>query len=254
MNSKEIGIETLAMTAVQYNYLHKYLDQPKYSKPSTCRTDSLPKLMHKLRSDERFDSIFERPELENFDRLFEHHEDLILEYWNAWEVSDPAKQFEDCQEVAAALLVATVPPGTHSYNFFLAHILTTSHALRVLLPLIPAEHQLVLVRGWLLYTLGLYIAFLRPKIDPDYVDPSLLKGRHWSYVENKTLTSPWGTDAHYVKGKFMPSPLYDLRLDVCSQFVVIRALQVAARTYGDVHERYLAAAVRFADDFHGWTF
>lgn len=201
MSSKELGIESLAMTAVQYNYLHKYLDQPKYTKPSQYTTDSLPKLLHKLRTDKRFDGMFEHSEFENFNRLFEHHEELILEYWNAWEVSDPAKQFEDCQEVATALLVATVPPGTHSYNFFFVHILTTSHALRVLLPLIPAEYQLMLVRGWLLYTLGLYIAFLRPKIDPDYVDPSLLKGRHWSYVEKAALTSAWSKDAHYVKGK-----------------------------------------------------
>ncbi|MBE3044455.1 questin oxidase family protein [Candidatus Bathyarchaeota archaeon] len=203
MGSKELGVEALAMTAVQYNYLHKYLEQPKYTKPSTCTTDSLPKLIHKLRGDQRFDGVFERPQFENFDKVFEQHEDLILEYWNAWEVSDPAKQFEECQEVAAALLVATVAPGTHSYNFFFAHILTTSHALRVLLPIIPAEHQLVLVRGWLLVTLGLYVAFLRPKIDPDYVDPSLLKGRHWSYVEKTALTSSWTTDAHYVKGKLI---------------------------------------------------
>lgn len=201
MNCKQLGFEALAMTAVQYNYLHKYLDQPKYTKPSECTTDSLAKLLHKLRNDKRFDGLFESAHFENFDKLFEKHENLILEYWNAWEVTDPTKQFEECQEVAAALLVATVAPGTHSYNFFFCHILTTCHALRVLLPIIPAEHQLVLVRGWLLYTLGLYIAFLRPKIDPDYVDPSLLKGRGWSYVEKTALTSPSAKDAHYVKCK-----------------------------------------------------
>lgn len=30
-------------------------------------------------------------------------------------------------------------------------------------------------------------------------------------------------------------------------------MRTAAFTWGDVHERYLAAAVRFADDFEGWT-
>ena len=30
-------------------------------------------------------------------------------------------------------------------------------------------------------------------------------------------------------------------------------MKEAAMTWGDVHERYLAAAVRFADDFEGWT-
>jgi hypothetical protein len=30
-------------------------------------------------------------------------------------------------------------------------------------------------------------------------------------------------------------------------------MREAARTWGDVHDRYLAAAVRFADDFEGWV-
>ncbi|SPN96777.1 uncharacterized protein DNG_00297 [Cephalotrichum gorgonifer] len=234
MNCKEIAIDALTMGAVQHNYLHKYLEYPKYTRPSPFTTHSISDLLGRLRGDKRFDGIFKRPGLKNFDELFEKHEDLLLEYWNAWEISDPVKQFEECQEVATSLLVATVPPGTHSYNFFFAHALTTTHALRVLLPLIPTKYQLTLVRGWLLYTLAIYISFLRPEIDPDYIDPSTLKGRHWSYVENAALTSTWATDAHYVKA--------------------LRAIEVAARTWGDVHERYLAAAVRLADDFHGWTF
>jgi len=36
--------------------------------------------------------------------------------------------------------------------------------------------------------------------------------------------------------------------------IAIRAMREAARTWGDVHERYLASAVRFVDDFKGWTF
>jgi hypothetical protein len=31
-------------------------------------------------------------------------------------------------------------------------------------------------------------------------------------------------------------------------------MREAARTWGDVQGRYLAAAVRFADDFAGWEF
>jgi len=30
-------------------------------------------------------------------------------------------------------------------------------------------------------------------------------------------------------------------------------MKAAALTWGDVHERYLSAAVKFADDFEGWT-
>lgn len=35
--------------------------------------------------------------------------------------------------------------------------------------------------------------------------------------------------------------------------IALRAIKEAAFTWGDVHERYLAAAVHFADDFDGWT-
>lgn len=35
--------------------------------------------------------------------------------------------------------------------------------------------------------------------------------------------------------------------------IALRAMKEAAFTWGDEHERYLAAAVHFADDFHGWT-
>ena len=99
-----------------------------------------------------------------------------------------------------ALLVATVPPGTHSYNFFTCHVLTTSHAVRILLPFLPPKFHLSLVRQWWLLTLAVYIAELRPKVDPDYV-PSDLKGKGWKYVEHQVLTNEWRTDAHFVKGE-----------------------------------------------------
>lgn len=166
--------------------------------------------MEKLANDRRFDGIFEKPGFENIEPLFDQHESLVLEYWNAWDLSDPVKQFQESQEAAVSLLVATVPPGTHSYNFFIVHILTTSHAVRILLPFIPARFHISLVRQWWLLTLAVYIAELRPKIDPDNVPYNGRKG--WSYVEDKALNSPWSTDAHYVKGKTTVIPCYD-----CSQ-------------------------------------
>ncbi|PKS06530.1 hypothetical protein jhhlp_007278, partial [Lomentospora prolificans] len=235
INSKELAIEALAMSSVQFSYFHKYLDNPRYTKPSSFSTYSLAELLEQVRGDDRFSNLFPKRQLGNIDLLFEKHEDLVLEYWNAWEIRDPEKQLEECQETAVSLLVATVAPGTHSYNYLLVHVLTTSHAVRVLLPLIPARFHTILVRGWVLYTLSIFIALLRPQIDPDYVDPSsILKGRHWTYVEQQALTSPWSADAHFVEA--------------------IRAIRTVAQTWGDVHERYLAAAVRFVDDFHGWTF
>ncbi|KAK4231040.1 cell cycle checkpoint protein RAD17 [Podospora fimiseda] len=230
-DSREMAIEALALSASQYNYLHKYTDDPAYTEKAPFSSTSPTELLNKLASDTRFDKLFKSPGFQNIDPLFEKHESLVLEYWNAWEIrSDPVKQFQESQEAAVALLVATVAPGTHAYNFFLCHVLTTSHAARILFPFLPPKYHIPLVRQWWLLTLAVYIAVLRPKIDPDFV-PGDLKGKGWKYVQDKALTGPWNTDAHYVKA--------------------IRSIQEMSKTWGDVHERYLAAAVRFADDFSG---
>lgn len=233
MNSREIAIEALALTTTQHNFFHKYLDKPSYTRPAPFSSSSPSHLLNQLAADKRFDKLFKQPSFSNIDPLFEKHEDLVLEYWNAWELPDPVQQFQESQEAAVNLLVATVAPGTHSYNFFVVHLLTVSHAVRILLPLIPAKFHINLVREWWLLTLAVYIAVLRPKIDPDYI-PQDLKGKGWTHVEEQALTSRWATDAHFVKA--------------------VRAIREAARTWGDVHDRYLAAAVRFVDDFQGWNF
>ncbi|KAI0021320.1 hypothetical protein F4780DRAFT_739015 [Xylariomycetidae sp. FL0641] len=234
MDSKEVAMEALGLAACQYNFFHKYTDDSSYSKPSPIHSTSPLELLQKMSNDQRLQGLFKSPGLDNLETLFEKHEDLAMEYWNAWTLDDPVKQFQDSQEAAVALLVATVPPGTHSYNFFRVHLLTTSHAVRILLPFIPAKFHISLVRQWWLLTVGVYAAECCPQIDPDYIRPGDVAGVQWNHVIDKALNGPYATDAHYVKG--------------------LRAMHEMARTWGDVHERYLAAAVRFADDFEGWAF
>ncbi|KAI0161709.1 hypothetical protein GGR52DRAFT_582296 [Hypoxylon sp. FL1284] len=234
VDNREVAMEALGMAATQYDFLHKYIDDPSYTKPSSIKVSQPLDLLLRLADDKRLDGLFKHEGPENMEPLFQKHEDIVMEYWNAWTLDDPVKDFELSQEAAVALLIATVAPGTHSYNFFICHVLTTSHAVRILLPFLPAEFRISLVRQWWLFALAVYISFLRPKIDPDYINPGDVAGKQWNYVENKALNGPYATDAHYVK--------------------VIRAIKEAARTWGDVHERYLAAAVRFADDFQGWVF
>ncbi|KAK4451475.1 cell cycle checkpoint protein RAD17 [Podospora aff. communis PSN243] len=205
-DSREIAIEALGLASVQYNFLHKYTDDPSYTRKSPFSSTSPLELLEKLASDDRFDGIFREPGFEHIEPLFQKHESLVLEYWNAWELDDPVKQFQESQEAAVALLVATVPPGTHSYNFFTCHVLTTSHAARILLPFLPTKFHVSLVRQWWLLTLAVYIAELRPKVDPDYI-PTDLKGKGWKYVEHEALTNEWRTDAHFVKGKFHTIPV-----------------------------------------------
>lgn len=221
------------MIACAYNDLHKYLDDKSYTKPSSISSTSPLELLHKIHEDKRFDDLFEEPSEDNLRILLEKKEELVLDYWNAWTLDNPIEAFRESQETAISLLVATVQPGTHSYDFFLVHILTTSHAVRILLPLVPAKFHMSLVRQWWLLTVMTYIGQLRPKIEDGLIGRPDLKGKHWTYAEDKAVNGPHATDAHFVKG--------------------VRAMREAAMTWGDVHEWYLTAAIKFVDEFEGWT-
>jgi hypothetical protein len=185
------------MASTAYNFLHKYLDDPSYTKSSIYSTTSPLEILHKIHSDTRFNDLFPSKGAANIETLFSKHEALVLEHWNAWRIEDPTTQFRESQEAAIALLVKTVVPGTYAYDFFICHILTTSHAVRILLPLIPKKFHIGLVRQWWLLTIAIYIAQLRPKIDVDLEKPPT---KQWNYVEDKAINGEWAIDAHYVKG------------------------------------------------------
>lgn len=201
MDSKELAMEALGLTCVQYNFLHRYLDESQFTKTSPISIASPMDLLTKLSKDKRFDDVPADTKLSDLESVFESHGSAILEYWNGWEVTDATKQFELSQEAAVAMFAGTVRPGTHAYNFFIVHVLTTSHAVRILLPLIPTKYHMKLVRQWWLLALAIFIVKGRPTPDPANITDDL-KGRTWSYVEDKALNSPWSKDAHYVKGMF----------------------------------------------------
>ena len=230
LNNKEIAMEALALAATNRNFLHKYVDNICTTPISTYSTTFPLEILHKIHSDARFENLFTSRGSTNIEPLFRTHESAVLEHWNAWTITNPIKQFQDTQEAALALLTRTVRPGTHSYDFFIVHLLTTSHSIRILLPSLPKKFHIPIVRQWWLLVIAVYIAQLRPKIDEELEEKPK---QNWKYVEDKALNGEYAVDAHYVKA--------------------LRAIQVMAFTWGDVHERYLAAAVQFADDFHGWA-
>ncbi|PYH76699.1 hypothetical protein BO82DRAFT_358935 [Aspergillus uvarum CBS 121591] len=235
MSSREVAMEALGMAATCYGSIHKYLDDPSYSKiEPSYHTTSLFEVLAKVRADKHFDNLFTTSGEENIEVLFRDHEAALLNHWNAWTIQDPVTQFRESQEVAAALLTATVSAAHPKYDFFLVHTLTTSHAVRILLPLIPGKFQMALVRQWWLMTLSVYVAGLRPELDLERVKGYELKGRDWKWTAHKAVKGQYSTDAHYVKA--------------------IRALREAANTWGDPEEFYLRAAVRFADEFDDWAF
>ncbi|KAL8977479.1 MAG: hypothetical protein Q9205_006731 [Flavoplaca limonia] len=235
LSSRDIAMEALGMAATSYNHLHKYLDDPSYNKPTSNPSKSPLELLCRLQKDSRFDNVVSDAGPENLTPLFENHESLMLEYWNAWQITDPTNDFRASQMAAAALLVATVKPGSGAkFDFFLVHTLTTSHAVRILLPLLPAKYHIPLVRQWWLLTLSVYIAQLRPEILLSSVGGFHWKGRGWAWVDKRAVEGKHSLDAHFVKG--------------------LRAMKAAKATWGDKEGFYLKAAVRFGEEFDGWAF
>lgn len=200
LDSRTVAIEALALSTCFYNFLHKYLDDPSYTKPSTFSSSSPLDILHKVGQDKRLDGLFDHQGLDNLDKLFAEHEDIVMEYWNAWGLPNPKEQFEESQKTAVALLVATHHPGNENFDFFLVHLLTSSHAVRILLPIIPTQFHVALVRQWWLFTVAVYIAQLRPEIKMEKINEYDLKGRDWKFVVDKALNSKHSMDAHYVKG------------------------------------------------------
>ncbi|KAF1996725.1 hypothetical protein P154DRAFT_525417 [Amniculicola lignicola CBS 123094] len=231
LDSRTVAIEALALGACFYSSLHKYLDDPSYTKPSAHQSTSLPELLYKVKEDKRFDGLYSHRS-GDISKVLEEQEEALLEYWNAWDLSNPKDQFEESQETAVALFVGTDSPSKGEFDFFLVHLLTSSHAVRILLPIIPAKYHISLVRQWWLFTLAVYIAQTRPEIDTDKISNYDLGGKNWKFVTDKALNSKHSLDAHFVKA--------------------LRSMKVAAETWGDEDEWYLKAAVKFGDEFERW--
>ena len=233
LSSRDIAMEALGLATTSYNFLHNYLDNPSYTKPSTYSTSSPVEILQKVAEDKRFDDLFDHQGADNIDILFKEHESAVLEHWNAWQLPYPKKQFEDSQSAAVALLVATHEDGSsRPYDFFLVHILTTSHAVRILLPLIPAKFHMALVRQWWLLTLAVYIAQVRPKIHLKNITDYDTKAKDWAWVDKQAMEGKRSLDAHFVKG--------------------LRAMKEAAQTWGDSEQFYLKAACKLGEQFDGW--
>ncbi|KAK5117709.1 hypothetical protein LTR62_005133 [Meristemomyces frigidus] len=238
MGSRTVAIESLALAACFYNDWHVYLDDPKYTKPASSPSDSLFVILERVSHDNKFDGLFEQRGSGNIETLLANPDAAAtaLEYWNTWEVKRAKEQFAESQKLAVALLVAaqsrTNPDSSQAYDFFAVHLLTTSHAVRVLLPLLPARFHIPLVRQWWLFVLLVYIAQLRPRINIDTIKLVELEGRDWKWVTQCAVEGKYRTDAHFVKS--------------------LRCMQEGSRTWGDSNSFYLKAAVKFADDFDGW--
>ena len=239
LSSREVGMEALGLAATCYDpKLAALLENNLQAKPDhEATTTDIFTVFDSVRTDSRFDKYFDRLGNDNLFRLLGDDAlvGMMLEHFHSWSTTNSKSAFEQSQRFAAALLISTSPQrpiNGHGYDFFLLHILTTSHAVRILIPFLPAEHHVPLLQQWFLITLALYIAQLRPAVSKQMVTNYDLAGRGWDDACKLALESEHKFDEHYVKG--------------------IRALKEAAMLWGDNDAFFEKAAVRFAREFDEW--
>lgn len=232
LHSREIAMEALAMAACSYNsFMAKYFDNPIYTQVAQLTSLTPIELLTNLQSDLRLPTL--TTQTSDHEALMAAHESLILEYWNAWcPAASPLQAFRESQECAMALLVH-VP----RHDFFLAHILTTSHALRVLIPYVPTRFHINLSRQWWLLTILTYMGQLCPTIANEAErkgrarDAEDNESKSWEDIESSAIDGKWANDPHFVK--------------------CVVAMREASRTWKDAS--YLKASRRFVTDFKGWN-
>jgi len=205
LNSRTVGIEALGLVACFYSDMHKYFDDPSYTRPASYSSSSTLDILKRVAHDDRFNDAYlqSADAEENMSNLLANHETVVLDHWNALEITDPARQFEESQKAAVALLVGTSRnrKGWHEgFDFYLCHVLTSSHAIRLLLPIVPAKWQMPLIRQWWFFALTAYISQMRPELKLDRITGYDVAGKTWKHAVHAALTSEYAQDAHYIKG------------------------------------------------------
>jgi hypothetical protein len=239
LNSREVAMEALGLAATCYDTQLASLATTPPPKHIPEPTSDLFTLFNRVGTDSTFDNIFTAPGGSNLSTLLATPKltAALLGHFHSYTITDATKSFAQSQRLASLLLISTskhFPQPGHDYDFFLVHLLTTSHAIRILLPFLPKHTHMRLIKQWLLITLAIYIAQLRPSLSQAAEAQKAfdLKGRGWEFVTEKALHGEHKYDAHFVKG--------------------CRAMLAGAKAWGDEDGFFLRNAVRFADEFEGW--
>lgn len=228
---KEVATEALSLGCTEYDFLHRYIDHD-FPDSSTYKTTSLVEILTKVRQDRRWDLFFETPGFPSVYGVLGRGEHFVLEHFNAFKIDHPVQSLENIVGSAVLVAISNGDPK-EQYDFFLAHVLTVAHALRVLWTYFPAERRETILREFVLWVVTVYIAQLRRPLDKEAIDSVRLEGHDWSWVVQQASASEHYFDCHFVK--------------------VVRALKVSAKTYGEKDGFYLKAAAKYVTEFNGWT-
>lgn len=229
--SKEVATQALSQGCTEYNPLHHLLDRPPPD-TATYKTTSLSAVFENVRIDARLNRLFSEPGIANLEVLQKpQHLTIVLEHWNAWEVKDPMRCFEECCDLSVLLALSNGNPH-NSFDFYDAHIMTVAHALRVLWHYLPPQLRVSVLRQYALFAIMTYICQQCPGFALETFEAVTLDGRDWEWVVDTALSHKWALDVHFFK--------------------VIRAPKAFEETFGRKENFYLKAAVKYVTEFRGW--
>jgi hypothetical protein len=229
LNSRIVASEALALSAVCYNYFHEVIDKLK---PPKFGSKSALTIFQDLRSDDRL-PLFDAPGVSNLEPSVKTSTDLVLSHYDQWfmNVNNLETTIEELFDLTVYLYGATHKVDQIDFDFFLLHLLTSMHAIRMIYPHLNdrqlAEHLLL---QFFYFASIVYIAQLRPEINKTLtLDYKLGDDRlNWDYVIERAVYTNLAEDSHLVK--------------------VVRALRDAEAAYGVKDGLYLKTAVKTVDN------
>jgi hypothetical protein len=232
LDSQVVGADALGMTAVCYDYLHEVVDKLK---PPKSPSKTALEIFKNLHSDTQL-PIYDAPGVINFEGTVKNYGDLILSYYNQWKINEEnlEKTMEELFDLSVYLYGATHKPNEIEFDFFILHLVTSMHAIRIIYSHINNkqifEHLLL---QFFYFGMIVYISQLRPEINEDFIHDYKIDNEknNWNYVIDRTLNTKLIDDSHAVK--------------------VIRALRDADQVYGNnKNGLYLKTAVKTVDNLH----
>ncbi|KAK5174289.1 uncharacterized protein LTR77_001369 [Saxophila tyrrhenica] len=246
-----VAVEALALTAYDWNALHKLTDgPPPPAREGSGREWTVLQILGQIRDDTVFDELLQKPGVRNTMVVLQsdHARQALLGYLGALHVAvdNVDTILPELVEAAVHLLCTIhVKPSAstaftqHKFDFYLTHQLTFCWCVKTLIPFLDSVASAKLLRMvWLMMVLT-YVTQLRPKMKPEIlVDTPLPTGDRtniWDEMAAATVGGITGKDAdpHFVK--------------------VIRTLKEFAQMWPEREENFLKAAIRFDGEFSGWT-
>jgi len=177
-----------------------------------------------MRTDVRFDGLFESPGYWNLPILFASREEVILEYFNLWTVTRAESNLEELFDISILLLAATTPapsypssektsasastPHNTHFDFFLLHLLLSAHAIRILFKNLPYTTHNTMLEAQFLATISYYVSELRPQVKLDVIidHKPVMETQDWTFIRRHCLevdvTTECANGGNYIRGIF----------------------------------------------------